>query len=549
MLHNQLYHLVLIVHILLLLLFASGHAHSQDWIYTVQPGDTIWDLSQQYLKNPNHWERIQALNKVVLPKRLPPGRRLRIPVKLLRMQHASARIVSQQGEVTIMTAKGKRKPLIDNLLLVSGDLVTTGADGRVTLRFSDASQVVVEANSQVVLAQLSEFKPLNIGDTQLELRNGELDVQVPRKKRSQGSRFRIRTRGASLAVRGTRYRARVPEAARTLSEVLEGRVSARGGRVTRVIPERFGTQIRAGRAPSKPRRLLAAPDVSGVPQVFDRLPIQFDMPAQRRAVGYRLQIGADDQFTRLAHDATFTSTRITGPKELADGSYTARIRSLDRLGLEGQNAVFHFELDAKPQPPVLMQPSAGSTVRATQPTFQWLKHDAAAAYRFQLARTADFTAPLVDLAEYDSVTLNIEQALAAGGYFWRVATVLGSGEVGPFSDPLPFTLRPAPGAPVLEPPALEQETLVFRWRAGVAGQSYQFQLARDYWFEDLVEDRVLAEPQIRLPRPEPGRYFMRIRTIDSDGYRGPFGARSEFSIYYEGWWQGLFIPAAFILLL
>ncbi len=53
----------------------------QERIHTVRPGDTLWDLARQYLRDPFLWPEIFRLNPDVIgdPARIYPSERLRIP--------------------------------------------------------------------------------------------------------------------------------------------------------------------------------------------------------------------------------------------------------------------------------------------------------------------------------------------------------------------------------------------------------------------------------------------------------------------------------------
>jgi len=70
-----------------------------------------------------------------------------------------------------------------------------------------------------------------------------------------------------------------------------------------------------------------------------------------------------------------------------------------------------------------------------------------------------------------------------GRYYWRVAVRDSTGREGPFGDPQSFLLQPTPR---LQPPEVTADSMTFRWSAGLPGQRYQFQLAKDINFEDLV---------------------------------------------------------------
>ena len=69
----------------------------------------------------------------------------------------------------------------------------------------------------------------------------------------------------------------------------------------------------------------------------------------------------------------------------------------------------------------------------------------------------------------------------------------------------------------------------FSW-AGEPGQKFEFQLARDNGFTDVVTSRTLTEPELALPKPAPGTYYLRYRAIDADGYVGPFTSPQQIEL-------------------
>ena len=91
---------------------------------------------------------------------------------------------------------------------------------------------------------------------------------------------------------------------------------------------------------------------------------------------------------------------------------------------------------------------------------------------------------------------------------------------GPFSDPQSFRLQPTPK---LQPPEVTADTLTFRWSAGLPEQQYEFQLAKDADFENIVIGTRVSEPQLTFPLPESGFHYLQIRTVEADGYIGPYG--------------------------
>lgn len=49
------------------------------------------------------------------------------------------------------------------------------------------------------------------------------------------------------------------------------------------------------------------------------------------------------------------------------------------------------------------------------------------------------------------------------------------------------------------------------------------ELARDAAVEGIVMSEQVSEPQIEVPRYPPGDYYLGVRTIDVNGYAGPYG--------------------------
>ncbi len=102
----------------------------------------------------------------------------------------------------------------------------------------------------------------------------------------------------------------------------------------------------------------------------------------------------------------------------------------------------------------------------------------------------------------------------------------------------------------MQPPEVTADTLTFRWSAGSPGQHYEFQLAKDTEFENIVIDTRLSEPQLTLRRPESGFHYLRIRTIEADGYVGPYGPVQRIDVPPADYWPaGLITFLSLILIL
>ena len=502
-------------------LFAGG-AYGQDWRYTVRPGDTLWSVGERYLRSVAFVPRLQTFNGIADAYRLAPGKRLRIPVSWLRTEPVSAIAQAVSGDAIILPAGGgQQRTLVSGDPLQSGDTVRTQADANVVLQFIDGSEFIVRQNSELVLDQVGAYTETSIANTSMRLQSGRVQGQV-QPDRGAATRFQIRTPAAQTAVRGTDYRVSYDTAEDAMRvEVLSGQVDVKGRNVTRRVQANFGAAVQAGQAPTRPRPLLPPPALSTLPDVLDRLPLALDWSDVPQAAGYRVQISSNTDFKTLLVDES-TQTSQLRVRDLPDGQYVLRLRGIDALGLEGRDAERALVINARPEPPFLVGPNADSTVRIAVPEMQWTEAENAVGYHLQVAHDADFARIVFDDANYRSDRWQPQAVLPEGEYYWRIATIDGSGEQGPYSDTIRFWLRPTPDP---EPPAVGEEQLTFRFAAGLPGETYHFQLARDQTFTDLLEDQILTEPEISLAKPVGGNtYYMRYAMIGPDQVEGPFSS-------------------------
>lgn len=515
----------------------------------MRPGDNLWLITEKYLEGIRYWPRLQALNKVVNPRRMSPGMRLRIPVAWLKIQPTPVEVLHVQNEAQARLARtGQSIPLKVGLRLRAGDEIHTGSDSNVTLQFADGSLLLIEANSRLVLDAISIYGGTGMVDTRMRLQHGRLNNRVT-SEQVPGMRYEIETPAATSTVRGTEYRisaASDPPVSRP--EVLDGRVRVKGEAKTVVVRRGFGTVTRLGAAPAVPTPLLPPPDLSALPAVVERVPIQLSFPPLDGAVAYRTQIAPDRTFKTLLFDGKSDFPQFRGP-DLPDNHYVLRIRGIDSQQLEGRDAYRRFMLDARPEPPLLIAPTYDETVRDSSPTFQWAKPEGATGYHFQLAEGSRFAAPITNIPAQAETELALDRSLLPGIYYWRVATRTDSGETGPFSDPQRFEIKPAPASPPLEEPQVDENHIVFRWSAGLPGQTYQFQMTRDARFESFVVDSRLAEPQVTVSRPASGFYYLRIRTLDTDGFVGPYGATQRINVPPNYWLLAVYAIVALLFAL
>lgn len=500
-------------------------------LHTTAPGDTLIGLARRLLVEPARWPELQRLNGVRNPRRLPVGGTLRIPLSLMRSEPVPAAVSAVRGSV-----RSGDNPVTPGQPLPEGSELRTGDDGHVTVRLVDGTVLRLRSGSR---ARIDESRRLpGAGSTRsgVRLEQGRVEVEAQPARGGQPG-FRIVTPQGVLGVRGTEFRVDADDT-RTRGEVLEGVVAARGAVAAEEqrVAAGYGTVIDAGGRVAAPTPLLPAPDLSGLPPLHERPLVRLNLPLPPGAVGWRAQVGADDRFEALLADVRSQTAelRIAG---LDDGRHPIRLRAVAASGLEGLDTRSTLTLKARPEPPLPRAPAARAVVRGERVEFAWAASSEAQRYRLQLARVpagsdpaaAAFEAPLQDLKDLDALTASV-QPLPPGHYVWRLASVRADGDQGPFGDAQGFELRPLPPpvAPPAPPTVGDQSIRVF-WQ-GLPGQLFDFQLARDAAFTQVIEERRTDRTEIELPLPGSGRFHLRLRGRDADGFVGPWSASQHVDV-------------------
>lgn len=496
---------------------AAARAQADAVNYVVQPGDTLIGLGETLLADPARWPTVQRINAVADPYRIPIGRQLRIPVSLLRKVPRQARVVHASGGAS---ANGEQVSV--DQTVAEGARLTTPAKSFMTLELPDGSRLTLQPQSDVRIDALHGFMGSDdIQRATFDVRQGRIETDV-KPQGGPAARYRIHTPTAIIGVRGTSFRV-ASDTAQTRAEMRSGTVAVRGVDARRdiALKEGFGLVARVGQPVDAPVPLLAPPDLAGIRTLYERPVMRLQLAPVAGAVGYRGQIAEDAAFTRIVAEAAAAvpDLKVAG---LADGDYYLRVRAIDSRGLEGRDGDLPVRLKARPEPPFINAPRPDGKAAAGTVKFAWAQADEAASYRFEVARDLAFSDIVVrNEALSDNAT---EVALEAGQYHWRLASTRADGDRGPWGDPVGLTVRP-PMAEV-PPPAFDDDNMLFAW-GGEPGQRFDYQLAGDARFEHIVASGTVDAPELVLPKPAAGAYFLRIRAIDPDGFVGGFSAPQQ----------------------
>ncbi len=503
------------------------HAQEAMVELTVTRADTMIGLSRQVLVTPQAWREVARLNRLRDPNRINPGQVLLIPQRLMRSAPVSAKLASVVGDVRV-----------DGVAAVAGAEVNEGqklqtADGAsAVLAMADGSRLRLPPSSLAEVAASRNYGG-RAADSNAAVSDGWFagalrvlrgSVEVFATKVLRAKPLEVITPTAVVGVRGTQFRVGFDEAANasTRSEVVEGVVRLDAGKQTSGIELRagFGALNDAAGAAPRVARLLDAPDLASVPELFERPLVRFKPATQTDVL--RVQVAEDSAFDRIVSDQRVpvgTDVRIAG---LDDARWYLRARRVDAQGIEGFDASRAFVLKARPEPPAYRSPRADAKQSIGAVEFAWAANVAATRARLQVASDAAFNTVLIDR---DNVADASSSALidTAGVYHWRLASVRADGDHGPFGDAQRFELRPLPEAPKGGPSA-DGKSLVFSWGARPEDRQ-QVQLARDEAFTEIVAQDELKTAEWVLPTPgRGGKYFFRYRSIEPDGFVSPYSS-------------------------
>ena len=497
--------------------------------YTTSAGDTLIGLGKRFLIDPARWPELAKVNRVPHANRIPTGQSLAIPLRLMATQPAPGQVLAASGEVQ---GTGRQAEVAGQTLPPGAEL-RTGA-GQVTVRLADGTVLQLRAGSHLVVDTAHRVTQAGVVQSGVTLQRGQVDVQAqPARAGMPG--FRVGTPQGVLGVRGTEFRVRADEQeATTRGEVLEGAVAVDGLGSQPGQPAQPGQRVQAGQGVvddrsgqvAPPVALRAAPDLSGLPLLQERPLVRFTLAPQALAVAYRAQVATEGGFEILAADVRSDSTelRIAG---LPDGDHVMRVRAEDAQGLQGLNAEHRFRLKARPEPPLPSAPVARTIIAGGQVQLAWTANPEARSYRLQLARGEDFSPPLLrDLRGHEAVALSLD-GLPPGVYFWRLASERSASDQGPFGAVQRFEMRAIPKPP--PPPEVGDRSIRLAWE-GQPGQTFEVQFARAADFAQVLLERRTSVPALEIELPGGGRYFVRVRALDPDGFVGPYSSPQQFQL-------------------
>ncbi|MFA6091649.1 MAG: LysM peptidoglycan-binding domain-containing protein [Elusimicrobiota bacterium] len=324
---------------------------------TVRPGDTLWSISQKYLKDPTQWDKILKHNR--LPSSDPtvalPGMVLRVPKELIKEDLRSAELVHLVRKV--LSRKKDKADWAEARLsmdLFHGDGLRTLSDSWARVRFYGGGLLSVDPDSMAIL------KAPRKEDHDLRLMSGGVHVM----------QARVATPSARIVPKGkdTSYSARVLDDLSTRVQVFKGLADVHGAGKIVEVREGFFTDVSMDRAPAMPSKIpnfgeikaefqdlgtpgsreaqvalrrtqgvsgetLRGPAIDGQ-AVFNMKELEVGVPV----AAYHVQVSRSETFEKILFDRLYDVDEgiDLGAASLGKGRYWARIAVVDLLGTKGR---------------------------------------------------------------------------------------------------------------------------------------------------------------------------------------------------------------------
>ena len=491
------------------LLVATAWPTLADTQHRVVAGDTLWSIAEQHTGEATQWRVLQNANRLANPHQLRIGQVLKVPAGAAALPVANASVVFVQGEVLATGPDGQQVgTLRTGTTVPEGTLIEVRDKAFVRLKLADGSAFGLSSGSTARLERLRRDDGTQQSHTVIRMLSGRVESEVVPRQHPQ-TRFDVHTPMAVASVRGTRFGVSVSPNEAT-SEVASGKVAVRSllnRRQTTTLAA--GDGARVGTTGGLQRgALLPAADLSALPTAWDDGEfVSFALPTQPQARAYRARVLRSNTPGAVLREAWVTDPAVLW-QALDDGQYTLTVQGLDKLGLLGQTAEHHFQVQATPAAPLFRQPAAGTTVSGSGLTLRCTELLDVAGYRIQVASDTSFKQPLVDVTRPDRCE-HVAQ-LPPGSYHWRVASLAAGtpARQGPFSLPSAFVVgADAPTA------GTDADTTFWSPRRGL---SYRVQLAADAGFTRVLSDDWVSGSQVALPAGAQDVY-LRWQSRDAQG--------------------------------
>lgn len=319
---------------------------ADEFVYVVQKGDTLFDISRRYLISPSKWEQLKQYNQLqVLPEDLPVNLALRIPNAWLgttATNHATLEKVS--GAVYVTPPKvTERLASVGDSVAVGTKIITT-AHGSAVLKLADGTQINVWPLSKLLLEKLQVGRQPHTIDAMFHLPQGDVRLSVPRPPKALKS-ITIQTPSAVAAVQGTEFWVS-SQPGRTLTQTYKGQVQVQAQGRNSLVQADEEVFVRLGAPPSSVRTQRGPPVIENLASSITTLPARLSWSSPTDAEQWGVLIAKDREFEEVVLQTIQDKPQIDWPIT-ANGRWWVRIQALDAQQMPSQG--YEQSLDVQVQ--------------------------------------------------------------------------------------------------------------------------------------------------------------------------------------------------------
>lgn len=414
--------------------YAEVGSGSKDYLYTVQPGDTLSTFSQNVLDTTKRWPEVAKYNKLKNAHVIKPGEVLAIQLPWLKNYPAEARIESLTGVVML---NGQPAQVGDKVL--AGAKLETPAGANVRMSLPDGSTLRMLEKTRLEATALEQKKQANMFSSAFRLVTGRIDA-VKKKYPDGQAPLRIQAMHGTIGVRGTYFRMGQEVNGNTLAEIENGLVSFGDDAVSKPIAL-AAAQGSVGDGIHAPEMipLLPAPNFPTFSTDFPPQLMSFTLAEVPGAKGYSGELSSDETFATILAPVSADNAliKIAG---LGEGTYWLRLRAVDEHGLQGMTGTTKFVVKKHAAAPALKVEIKPTSLSFTgnRLLITWLG-DPELKYECQMSSSNRYDFPLVDIVVKEN-SLSIPTPDPAR-YFVRVRAVNAEGMKGDWSESLSFVVE------------------------------------------------------------------------------------------------------------
>jgi hypothetical protein len=332
---------------LLAVLAASYAVAAEDedhLFYKLQPRDTLLSLVSQYMQGPDALAQIVKLNKIFNPNIMPVGYQLKIPRNLIKFTPSSATVTRLNCRTITRLEGDTAVPVQAGDILAEGAVVRIPAGCQLAVTLEDASVLRMMSGAVIKLKTLRRNMLENSPEVRVELLDGRVEVDVPRKRQGGDAPFEIRTPTSVAGVRGTEFRVGFDAGKRNSQvEVLTGVVAALGKADTTAQRANAGqgVAIEANGKSLPVESLLPAPRYAQSAPRPESQDWQLTLQAPSQAKQIVVKSSEDASFSFIHAQELISGSELTLP-DLGAKTVFQQWASVSASGLTGQTANYGF---------------------------------------------------------------------------------------------------------------------------------------------------------------------------------------------------------------